>query len=576
MNYRTYFSLIALLAHCPIFAQQASSNRPLIIIFDSKNSDTHGHSVCSKGAMKLDMRAALTQQAAPIIASRWLLDYINSCQQENSDLLAQWDIYTSDPSIVHPDKSTHDPILVCTPKQQGFSSGFNMEKLIKVDPSAATPLKSSNPSDDLRAYLNAILITNANKNADQQSILWDIYITGHGSPTSTIAGMSIASFKSFLDFLNFGITTRSLTYNSCYSGGANLKSPYTYTTDIPQDTDFNFMIINANTISSRTYTPSSYDFKKYFNGINDYYNGNKDISLPEIIINVVDWKDTFRFTNILMVPTVRYPHTGWFTVDQIDKRLFRLNDRVIKGKKEINIPADAQVVLLQTTYIPIPIIISSREIPLLTPQDSSTHYFFKEIIAPSASLLNPTSWLDFLKTDFVKFVQASMGIGSVKTSEDFLTMYLKLKVTKFSHFFFIEKLTTQLKNQRTKTGSLGWADGPLVFENVILRSAPLPAIPQIGLVHNDTPAYFVTQDGSWTLGASSAMPNFQKMKESILSKSTLAASLKNEAPMQEPLYYGYLKRQSNPTELEAWKKTLTKEQLERLERLVQEIIPPLE
>jgi hypothetical protein len=574
MNYRNYFVLILLLAQCPMLAQQGSNHRSLIIIFDSKNSDTHGGAICNKGALKLDLRIALVQQAAPIIASRWLLDYINSCQEQKDELLAQWDVFTSDPSIVHPDKSTHDPILVFIPKQEGSSAGFNMEKLSKIDPFSTLPLTSSNPSDDLRTYLNSVLITN--KKDDQQPMMWDIYITGHGSQASTIAGMSITSFRLLLGFLNLGINTRSLMYNTCFSGGVNLKSPYTYTTDISQDTDFNFMIINANTISSPTYASSSYDFKKYFKGMDEYYAGKKDVSLPEIIRGVADWKDTFRHTKMLMVPTIRYPHTGWFTVDQIDNRLFRLNDSVIKGKKEINIPAEVEVILLQTNYIPIPIIISSREVPLFTPQDSTTHYFFKEIIAPNASLLNPTSWFDYLKTDFVKYVQASMGLGSVKTSADFLTMYSKLKEAKFDHFFFIEKLTTQLKNQRTKTGALGWADGPLVFENVIIRSALVPTIPQIALIHNDQPAYFVTQDGYWALGVSSAMPNFQTMKESILSKSPLAASLKNEPPIQEPLYYGYIKRQNNPTELEAWKKTLSKEQLERLERLAEEIMPPLE
>ncbi len=97
---------------------------------------------------------------------------------------------------------------------------------------------------------------NLSANPDNDFLnFWDILLFGHGSAGKTIAGMATASFTSVLDFLNFGIHTRSLFYISCYSGGSNLGEAYRYTTHIgeKEHKNFNFMIIVLNAFETMTY-----------------------------------------------------------------------------------------------------------------------------------------------------------------------------------------------------------------------------------------------------------------------------------------------------------------------------------
>jgi hypothetical protein len=60
-----------------------------------------------------------------------------------------------------------------------------------------------------------------NKNLIPQ---WALYIVGHGSLARSIANLSIAKFKYFLDFLDKKILTKILVYESCYSYGINTQS----------------------------------------------------------------------------------------------------------------------------------------------------------------------------------------------------------------------------------------------------------------------------------------------------------------------------------------------------------------
>src|SRR5271156_1745888 len=247
-------------------SKRAFGIRPLIILFDPSNDDGYKGPGCGieTGAMMMTFRDALKYDI-PIIADSWFLGYAQTCSEVQPDLL-RWTIYTlKDKSI---------PVILFIPKQgiyqpyleklQTFSYGGATKKLsdgelllgiklhnfdqINALSSLAKPEKRI---EDLACLKDVLITHNDLKGIGEQfGNRWDIFLTGHGGPQRTIAGMLVNDFKHFLKFLNGAIGTRSLFYDTCFAG-AHLTDAYQdpVTSTEMRDIDFNFLIISATAFS---------------------------------------------------------------------------------------------------------------------------------------------------------------------------------------------------------------------------------------------------------------------------------------------------------------------------------------
>ena len=413
--------------------------RPLIILFDPNNEDGYKRGK-ETGAMRTTLRTSLGSYYIPIITSRWLLDFAME-DSETKKKLQYWDIYLANnpaaqsmvvfipkKGILDPteEAGTKVPLIPYAEKLNTYSVsetkalsdgelllGIKINKLQKVDLSSISA-DNETPSDDLKKFLQDILITHADTkklsaNSDNDFLnLWDILLFGHGLAGKTIAGMTTASFTSVLDFLNFGIHTRSLFYISCYSGGTNLEKAYRYTThmDEKEHKNFNFMIIVLNAFETVTFTglPSK-GMIDYFQMLNAYITNQNPPSLLQVVKNISgdeSVKSSFsKEKKELQLPVVRFPHTQWFNIVEASKipiiksdiRKLRITDDLIQqvmnnsDEKKIVIPQGVYSIEFESRYIPIPIVFKSRKDSPFVSTEKGKDYFIEEIDARECELI---------------------------------------------------------------------------------------------------------------------------------------------------------------------------------------------
>lgn len=445
--------------------------RSLIILFDPKNDDKYRFDGCrSGGALTYDFDGAI-QGNVPILTSWSFLHYALNCEDTKKHL-EKWNIYSVN---IEKGNDFYQSMCIFIPKKnedylkklgkytvnsnyQQISDGallLGMNLKLGINTMRVEGYSSDNhaPLEDLKACLNQILVTNADlKKAgidESYTNTWDIYLSGHGSSKaagyeqSKIAAVPIEDFEKFLEFLNLGISTRSLFYSSCFSGGENLEKAYEYGTGIQlaqeekRSKDFNYMIISANAFGTTTSAQKleSDSFDKYFDRLGRYltrtgYQTVLDentkntipLTLDRVINTIYAWEYSFDRANFvrahfssskvrLELPTVRLAHADRFVLTSSDdKRLFVINDGTIESvingnKKEIIIPKDTKMIVLQSRYIPIPIVIQGYPsdpswlqldptnlsnykptMPLIVPQEPDKDYFIKEIRAEKCYL----------------------------------------------------------------------------------------------------------------------------------------------------------------------------------------------
>jgi|GEM_PF-2506243 len=446
-------------------------------------------------------------------------------------------------------------------------------------------------SDDLALYLKNILFTRDDFNRSLKNIFikkneisWDIYLIGHGlsakSDAPKIARMPPAKFASLLTFLNDQIKTRTFFYDSCYAGSN--KSPYQEMSSQekgPLNKELNFIII-ASTLFDlpSTVLLGAFNFSQYFKLLNDYFapKRNKSLTLDDALSTLTqgrslssrrfDLKGNLETT--MQVPMIRYPHVGWFTVTDFDKKLFRLNNTAIlraihDDRKIINISADVSTILLETCYIPTPIIIAGDKMPLVMPVEfKDATYFFNEISAPDISIDNTSSF--------------SQNFFSKDSLIDMLNrLNAKTNNALNRNVFFIEKLSMEL----APGNALGWGDNAsdaLTFKDVIIN--PMQSI-TLTYAPAGKPAQrgaYNIQTQSWSLSSSSI--NFQQEKEAIRNASTLPEAIKNQEPIttishavlsQQELFKMYEHSKDDLHELREWMKTLSPEDRKKLEYYIE-------
>jgi len=203
--------------------------------------------------------------------------------------------------------------------------------------------------------------------------------------------------------------------------------------------------------------------------LTDAINSFNYISLSNAFSGVAATTDD----TIIQYPAVRYPHTQWFRLADVEAYfVFLLNNgaiiRAVNKNKEITVARKYTTILIESRYVPIPLITEGGGMPLLAPQKvNSIPYFFKEIRANDCTINSFNAMLANLKTKMPK-------VGN----------------------FYIEKLV--LKGQE--------------YHNVIIEGGP-------------------TWKHSKGLNPSSPhMKQFNEMKKEIRKTSTLPESMKQEEP----------------------------------------------
>jgi hypothetical protein len=508
-------------------------SRPLLIFFDPLAIEDNPTNTISR-----DCGKSMKYKSAPILVSRNIWNILLSTPEPLSSFNeSEWHVYTS-----------HDEsLLLFIPKIEPFESymkkltefnlihrgkkisdgelllGMIINRLKKIDNPLALPHhKPKIFSDNLKEYFRSIMVTHAEIKHYGEEYLnsWDIFLFGHGLSSQTglglIAGMSIPSFESLLDFLNKNILTRTLYYMTCHAGGKNLKTPYEYKAgsvkEEQQEKDLNFIIIAGTTFDLEMgFTKSlneDFGFGSYFKDLNDYFAGNKNKSLAAIIqqIKIGPMRFSFENTNnVLQVPTIRFPHTAWFKVTDIDKRITMLNNSAIMravntGKNQITIPTQTNLVVLDARYVPISLIIDGPKMPLFIPHDvHQAPYFFKAITAPNINLIG--------------------GDTDIKT----MLALLKLKIPSAGPLY-IETLTVKLPYQQTLHGSLQWGNQPLTFNQVIIDPNN-----SIHLIYNKQTFTYNVKDNLWAPCPSYSL-YFLERKEFIRAQSTLPKSMQTDSP----------------------------------------------
>ncbi len=159
--------------------------------------------------------------------------------------------------------------------------------------------------------------------------------------------------------------------------------------------------------------------------LNAYIINPNSPSLLQVVENIsgeVAEMSFSRFSNVLLLPAVRFPHTQWFNIVEASKlpasiksktpiiesdlsestksiqevpqgkKMIRITNSFIqriinRGKdKKINIPADVKLIVVEARYVPIPVVITGKEMPLIVPFESNKDYFFAEIDASQCVL----------------------------------------------------------------------------------------------------------------------------------------------------------------------------------------------
>ncbi len=570
-------------------------NRSLSIFFDPFNIDGYNGQVCHpyapQGTLWLTLKPIMINATSPFTITRNLWDELINCPYM-ADIAPRWHIYASnDQSLI-----IFIPRGGIYEKYLGMLNDFNLDEKISdgqfllgikldLNPNKEITLKSQLPphihGDSVAKYLNEILITKNDLHGSNEQYLnrWDIYLVGHGIQDMYIAGMPVQMFDRLLNFLNTNINTRTLLYVTCFAGGENLQKPYQYTTQQEKrEKNLNFTVMSGTTFSKAASLYSINDSKYgilgiinidgYFQAINQYFDGEKMITLPDAIKNILQWGKTYLpggSPNELMLPTIRFPNTERFVVTDF-KRVFLLNDsaimRAINTKiNKISIPDSIKVILVESCYIPIPLEIEDTDMPLLAPLDVNGDYFFKEIRAPKVDIASP------------KFNQKN-------DTDDLLSMLVKLGIKlpadtgnpqpSNDYSFLIEKLIMKLSYQNTDDSNpLNWGSEALDFNTVILKTD------FILLTHAKTFLTFDFEQNHWVIveapKGDAITKNFYNGENRIRTRSKLPESMlaENPAPIiQHPLLYEYMTLKDKP-QYKEWKKKLTPEQQIKLERLIQ-------
>lgn len=602
-------------------AQQLGA-RQLIIIFDP---NTKYKEACQEAPAVYALKRALITAKSPIMTNRSAWENMRGCEGMDVVIAERWHVYASqDQSMVLciPNDGEYQRHLE---KCNDFSAGGTIKNIsdgqlllgIKLDLKSdkeitqSSSLSIKNTLNDLAVYLREMLITHDDLKGwgDTYCNHWDIYLVGHGGKNQ-IAGMKKEYFPRLLDFLNQQINTRTLFYVSCQAG-AHLNAPYEYRVmDEQRAKDLNFTLISGTTLSLRVGTgflikkasyksksgseidigsTGSEKFNDYFSGLNNYFENrdketikNKKITLAEIVQNITPWDVSFDTKErSIFLPTVRFPHTGWFKVTEIENKLFYLSDGIImrainQGKNEIRIPKETEIILIDAHYVPIPVILEGNKMPLFMPREISfKHYFFTKIEAKEITI-------DQFKE---MLLNVRYKLSKKQKAEETDHKYHFFKEEPIYEYDFeidiaIESLIIQNIREKFATGMADmqeWPRGTLEFRTVLVNLKS-----DLKLVYgNKVGTWQMGNDRTWSISPMNLYASrFKDIKYYANYESTLPKSVTRAVPepvlkrwtLKDALIRKYIEYKDSPKKLEALKESLPEKLRDEVEKELEKLI----
>ncbi|MEX0940158.1 MAG: hypothetical protein WDZ41_02270 [Candidatus Babeliales bacterium] len=208
---------------------------------------------------------------------------------------------------------------------------------------------------------------------------WLFYLVGHGAPIKEgkpgiIAGLFTSYFKRVLAFFNNQIETKLLLYVSCFVGGKHLLAPYEHSWFYPSLLSkgikrkeiipevFNYIIIASGlsylpTQARRIYFPN---YKAFFKDIKEYFYIQQAKKRESDLFNAINYVyPLYEQTGELKVtqlPVIRYPGIEWFSIINIDKKIFELTRVLVETReaeaREIPI-IDKELIIVYPEKLPI-------------------------------------------------------------------------------------------------------------------------------------------------------------------------------------------------------------------------------
>ncbi len=388
----------------------------------------------------------------------------------------------------------------------------NLTKVSALELSGSGGASSNNQGvrNNLPKDLEQILISRVDFGNDRQKEVylnrWDIFLTGHGG-LKTIAKMPVDIFSRLLDWLNEKINTRSLFYDTCFGGGTHLTEPYQDLKAASGEQqvlakDLNYLVISATTFEAPTSISidlrrtidfrenkpqfkmiGDVQFAQYFDRLNHFLatlpgkqkKRTQVEALSDIVRNLIAWQNTFNPASLewINLPAVRFPHTDRFITLE-DKAIFSINDNAIMravnaSKREIIVPEAAKIIVLESTYVPIPIVIKGNKLPLIIPKSLNTSYFLSELRAPE-----------------INFVSAVGSLGE-------MVQRVRRKTKAIGGSLLIEKLTINLDNPK----GTPWKQGQITCQALVA----LASTPAVGACIGDTCYDYNATSLQWSEGA---------------------------------------------------------------------------
>ena len=238
----------------------------------------------------------------------------------------------------------------------------------------------------------------------------------HLTSGDIVCGLPISEFKKVLQFFNNQVLTRFLLYNTCFGGGINTQELFQFaqhkgrvltaatTQIIPEE--FNYTIAAGTTLDASTFTYAVFGISQlisdrfnidlkffdiiyicnFFDYISAYF-GDSVKKTTNTISDIINEIYPFKPSSFSMkdpiqqyynIPMIRFAHTPWFFIEDIDKEVMRITDMTVKialtNNKPININ-NKKIVFLATPNIPVTVIIEGTLPTFLfaVPGNSNVH-----------------------------------------------------------------------------------------------------------------------------------------------------------------------------------------------------------
>ncbi|MFH1831989.1 MAG: hypothetical protein ABH827_04295 [bacterium] len=377
---------LCLLGHAgSVFAMQETEKQPkyiptyvprgLLVFLD--DSEEHF------GAVSGSLKAALEQEAGPIITSASLL--IRRIKEDNS-------FYETEKWVIKEietgeDQNKQTPLYLLLPttyleKLRLTTTSPNELKLgLKVEhmPSVSYDklkqkkitkkifgedsldgMKLSDYADYFFDALGSIFCTRSDyiKSGTHEWPEWSIYLTGHGEMQWRVVSLKLLTFPKVLNFFEHEINTRLVVYQTCYGAGLNTEQIYKENNAIIQKAYPFTIITTALTDAPTSGRPMLVKYSELFEAMTkegiDYKNVIEALKTPD-----QNWAD---------VPQIKLPGLTWFSVMSEKNEIASIGEILAKTRdKESlldvkNYFNDPKIILLYAKNIPLNLAINSDKL----------------------------------------------------------------------------------------------------------------------------------------------------------------------------------------------------------------------